>query len=239
MMFTYDMPIIYQKNKIRNNGSPMRKRAFSMMETVVSISLVSILLIGSLNTLAFSTNTTARDLDNLRAAGLAEQLFSEMTALNYIDPIEATTIFGREASETNNVVRSDWDDIDDYHGLNETTLRYRDGTAMPNTTGWVRRVAVTGVVPSTLAASTDVTRPLRRVTVTLERNSSQTYTFQYFVSRDGFRTPQDLAPTIQPDYETEWQLGSRRFFWGVPLRNMPLAPSDTTVVAPPITPVKP
>lgn len=194
------------------------------METVVSISLVSILLIGSLNTLAFSTNTTARDLDNLRAAGLAEQLFSEMTALNFIDPVEATMTFGREASETNSVVRSDWDDIDDYHGLYETTLRYRDGTGIPDTTGWARRVVVTAIVPSTLVTSTDISNPLRLITITLERNASRTYTFQYFVSRDGFRTPQDLAPTIQPDYETEWQLGNRRFFWGVPLRNMPLSP---------------
>lgn len=213
-----------------------KRLAFSMMETVVSITLVSLLIVGSLNSLAFSTTTTARDLDGLRALGLAEQLFSEISALNYIDPVEPTTALGREPTETSTTDRSAWDDVDDYNGLNESTLRYRNGTSIPGISGWSRRVTVTGVVPSTLANSTDLAGPLRQVTIVLEKSGGRTYTYRFFVCRDGFRTPQTLAPTIQPNYETQWQVGNRNFYWGVPLRNMPL-PTVTTV-SPPTPPVK-
>ncbi|MBN8602719.1 MAG: hypothetical protein J0M26_16910 [Planctomycetes bacterium] len=217
--------IVRQKN--------VRRSAFNMLETVVSITLVSLLLVGSLNTLAFSTATTARDLDGLRALGLAEQLFSEISALNYTDPIETTTTFGREPGETSTTVRTDWDDVDDYNGLKESTLRYRDGTAIPGVTGWSRQVTVTGVVPSTLASSTYITGPLRLVTIIMEKSGGRTYTFRFFVSRDGFRTPPSLAPTIQPNYETQWQLGNRNYYWGVPLRNMPPPTIDSAIPAPP------
>ena len=210
-----------------------QRSAFNMMETVVSITLVSLLLVGSLNTLAFSTITTARDLDGLRALGLAEQLFSEISALNYVDPVETTTTFGREPTETSTTVRTDWDDVDDYNGLKESTLRYRDGTVIPSLAGWVRQVTVTGVVPLTLASSTDITGPLRQVTIILEKSGGRTYTYLFFVSRDGFRTPQSLASTIQPNYETQWQLGNRNYYWGVPLRNMPEPTIDTGIPAPP------
>lgn len=204
-----------------------------MMETTVSITLVSVLLIGSLHTLAFSTQSTGRDLDGLRALGLAEQIFSEISTLNYIDPIETTTAFGREATETDAIVRVNWDDVDDYNGLKESTLRYRDGTSIPNTTGWIRQVIVTGIVPSTLATTTSIAAPLRRVSITLEKSGGRTYTFIYLVSRDGFRTPRNLAPTIKPNYETQWQLGNRNYYWGVPLRNMPVAPADVSTPPPP------
>lgn len=213
-----------------------RRLAFSMMETVVSITLVSLLIVGSLNSLAFSTTTTARDLDGLRALGLAEQLFSEISALNYIDPVEPTTALGREPTESSTTDRSNWDDVDDYNGLKESTLRYRDGSAIPDLSGWARQVTVTGIVPSTLATSTDLNGPLRQVSIVLEKSGGRTYTYRFFVSRDGFRTPQNLAPTIQPNYETQWQVGNRNFYWGVPLRNMP-EPSINTV-SPPTPPIK-
>lgn len=208
------------------------------METTVSISLVSILLVGSLQTLTFTTQHSNRDLENLRALGLAEQLLAEIVPLNYIDPIESTTALGREASETSTTNRSAWDDIDDYNGLKESTLRYRDGTAIPNATGWVRSVTVTSLVPSTLATTTSLTSTLRRVTISLERTSGRSYTYQYLVSRDGFRTPQSLASTTQPAFKTQWQIGNRNYYWGIPLRNMPL-PYVEPVSSPPPPPVKP
>lgn len=217
------------------------RRAFSMMETTVSILLVSILLVGSLNTIAFTTATTSRDLDGLKAACYAEQLFAELSGMHFIDPSEPTTALGREATETDTVVRTNWDDVDDYNGLKETTLKYRDGTTIPNTSGWVRGVSIESLVPSSLSTTTSIAEPLRRITVTLERSGRRTYTFQFLVSRDGFRTPNVLAPTVQPSMETEWQVGSRHYAWGVPLRNLPLAPisgAEPSPEAPPLPPSK-
>ena len=233
---------------MRNNNQRLRprtdvlvrvrcRRAFSMIETTVSILLVSILLVGSLNTLAFTTATSTRDLDGLKAACYAEQLFAELSGMHFIDPSEPTTTLGREASETNAVVRTNWDDVDDYHGLNEATLKYRDGTTIPNTSGWIRAVSIESLVPSTLSTTTSIAEPLRRITVTLERSGRRTYTFQFLVSRDGFRTPNDLAPTVQPCMETEWQIGTRYYTWGVPLRNLPLAPVPLPLRNLPLAPV--
>lgn len=209
-----------------------------MMETTVSISLVSILLVGSLQTLTFTTQHSNRDLENLRALGLAEQLLAEIVPLNYIDPVESTTALGREASETSTTIRSAWDDIDDYNGFKESTLRYRDGTAIPNATGWVRSVTVTSLVPSTLATTTSLNSTLRLVTISLERTGGRSYTYQYLVSRDGFRTPQSLASTTQPAFKTQWQIGNRNYYWGIPLRNMP-SPYVEPVSSPLPPPVKP
>jgi type II secretory pathway pseudopilin PulG len=210
---------------------------FSMMETTVAISLVSILLVSSLQTLAFTTQHSNRDLENLRALGFAEQLLAEIVPLNYLDPIEPTTALGREPTETSTTNRSAWDDVDDYNGIKESTLRYRDGTTIPNATGWLRGATVTSLVPSTLATTTDLTSPLRRITITLERSGGRSYTFQYLVSRDGFRTPQSLATTTQPAFKSHWQIGNRNYYWGIPLRNMPL-PYIEPISSPPPPPSK-
>jgi type II secretory pathway pseudopilin PulG len=196
---------------------------FTMIETTVSIALVSILLIGSLSTFAYTTNTINRDMDGLRALGLAEDLFSEISTLHFVDPVETTTRFGRESTETSTTNRSAWDDLDDYNGLSESTLRYRDGTAIPNLSGWTRQVTVTGINPSTLTNTTNISEPLRLITITLQKSSSRNYTYQFFVSRDGFRTQRELASSVRPVFQTQWQLGNRNYYFGVPLRNMPLA----------------
>lgn len=200
------------------------QRAFSLTETTISIVLVSILLVGSLNTLAFSTKAIHQDLDGLRALGLADELFAEISTLHYVDPDEITTALGREPSETETDERDTWDDVDDYHGLNESILRYRDGTEISNVSNWIRQASVASVNPATFLVSADILLPLRQVTITLQSPGGRIFTYQYYVSRDGFRTPVDLAPYIRPTYETEWQVGSRHYFFGVPLRNMPNAP---------------
>lgn len=196
-------------------------RGFSLTETTISIVLVSILLVGSLNTLAFSTKTIHQDLDGLKALGLADELLAEISSLYYVDPEEPTMALGREPGEIEVIQRSDWDDVDDYHGLNESTLRFRDGTEMLNAAGWTRQTAVISVNPVTLVDSLDLSLPLRQVSMKLQSPSGRIFTYHYYISRDGFRTPIELAPYIRPVYESEWQVGHRNYYFGVPLRNMP------------------
>jgi len=196
---------------------------FTMIETTVSIALVSILLIGSLNTFAYTTNTINRELDGLRALGLAEDLFSEISTLHYVDPVEATSRLGMDSSETSSTHRTSLDDIDDYNGFSESILRYRDGTIIPNLSGWTRQVTITGIDATTLSTTSVVSAPLRRVTITMQKSQGRTYEYHFFVSRDGFRTQRELASSVRPVFQTQWQLGNRNYYFGVPLRNMPLA----------------
>ena len=197
---------------------------FTMIETTVSIALVSILLIGSLSTFAYTTNTVNRDMDGLRALALAEDLFAEISTLHYTDPVDKTTRLGLDSSETSSTDRTSLDDIDDYHGLSESTLRYRNGTIIPNISGWTRQVTITGVDASTLNTTASVSSTLRQVTITMRKSNGRTYTYHFFVSRDGFRTQNNIAPFVRPVFQTQWQLGNRNYYFGVPLRNMPLAP---------------
>ena len=199
------------------------RRGWSMIETTAATAIVSILLVGSLQTVAQSLQFRLAQEEGLVADCLSEALFIELSGLSFIDPTEATSQLGREPSETSSTVRSGWDDVDDYHGLNETTILDRNGTTIPNTTGWKRGVNVEIINPTTLAVDTNIATPLRRIRILMTSPSGKSYRFEQFVGRDSLRpTATQIANNNWTSLEALWNSTSGNLPWAVPLRNAPI-----------------
>ncbi len=92
----------------------------------------------------------------------------------YNDPAGTGTL-GPPASEvTNPATRNLYDGVGDYNGWTESPPEFKNGTTIPNFTGWTRSVVVAYLNPSTMAtSSTDL--GIKQVTVTVtDPRGSQT-----------------------------------------------------------------
>ncbi|MGV3483830.1 MAG: hypothetical protein ACO1RT_05385 [Planctomycetaceae bacterium] len=112
------------------------------------------------------------------ARRLAEELISEITSTTFIDPRQSAPVaLGREAGELA-TSRSNWNDVDDYHGMTETTLRDKSGSVNGVAAGYTRSVAISPAMPLEqppgYVVSNELNTPLRRIVVTVTAPSGQT-----------------------------------------------------------------
>lgn len=144
-------------------------RAFSMVEAAFCVVLVGGLVVVSLDTLGAS-KMAQRNLGE-RALGqlLASSLMSEILTLGYEDPNE-TPVAGLELSE-NSLLRTTYDDVDDYINWTASPPQNRDGTTIPGLTGWQESVQIDVVDPANLNSKRVVDTGVKRITVTITRNS--------------------------------------------------------------------
>jgi hypothetical protein len=142
------------------------RRGLTLVEAVISVAVTSVLILMSLSSMG--SIAKGRQVANLGYQGtlLAEQLMTEICQNAYKDPAGGTT-FGPESGETTNPAsRNLFDDVDDYNNWTESPPQNKDGTTIPNFTGWTRTVAVAFINPSTMAVSGTDTG-VKRVTVTV------------------------------------------------------------------------
>ena len=147
---------------------PWCSPAFSIVETLISIVLVGGLLVAVLNT----TGAALLGQQNMADRGvgflLAQELMSEILGQAYEEP-EEVIAFGAEAGETGGS-RADFDDVDDYHGWEASPPQQKDGTVIPDRTGWRRLVTVEHTDPALLTKLDVSDRGTKRITVTVEKN---------------------------------------------------------------------
>ena len=144
-------------------------RGFSMVEAVFCVVLVSGLVVVSLDTLGAS-KMAQRNLGE-RALGqlLASSLMSEILNQSYEDPNE-TPVAGLESTE-NALLRTTYDDVDDYINWTASPPQNRDGTVIPNLTGWEESVMIEVVDPSDLNTKKTSDSGVKRITVTITGNN--------------------------------------------------------------------
>ncbi|MCX5646212.1 MAG: type II secretion system protein [Phycisphaerae bacterium] len=135
-------PVCNPQSAIRN---PQSRRAFTLMEAVISTVIVAVMLVTALNTVGASKITQHKASLVSRGRMLAESLMSEILQQSYQEPGE-TYVFGRESGESD-TSRAAYDDVDDYHGWTESPPVAKDGTALPNSANWRRTVTVEWVDP--------------------------------------------------------------------------------------------
>jgi MSHA pilin protein MshD len=166
--------------------------AFTIIEAVMSVAIVSILLATSLTAFAGIAKQRKVQVERRQAYSLAQQLMTEVLQQYFQDPI--APVWGPESGET----RATFDDVDDYDGYTETNPTLKDGTALSDYNGWTRSVAVTYVDPlnpvNTIASST-----LKRITVTVAAPSGKQYTLVGLRSQYG---PYESTPPSQTNYVT-------------------------------------
>ena len=142
------------KSEIRN---PKSQRGLTLIEVVASTMIVGLMAVAALNALGAATKSANSIGNRAVAAGLADELMSEILMQPYSDP-DGSPVFGHESGESTSV-RSAFDDVDDYDGWVASPPQYRDGTVIPDrTTDWQQRVTVTYVSPTspTTTSSTDL-----------------------------------------------------------------------------------
>jgi type II secretory pathway pseudopilin PulG len=152
----------YPKSEIRNPKS----QGLTLIEVVASTMIVGLMAVAALNALGAATKSANSIGNRAVAAGLADELMSEIMMQSYSDP-DGSPIFGHESGESTNV-RSAFDDVDDYDGWNASPPQYRDGTAIPDRTNWRQRVTVTYVTPTNPTTTSATDQGAKRIHVTIE-----------------------------------------------------------------------
>src|SRR4029079_16607222 len=112
------MPSAHPQSAIRNPQST----GLTLIEVVASTMIVSLMAVASLNALAAATKSSNSIGNRAIAAGLADELMSEIMMQPYSDP-DGSPVFGHESGESTSV-RSAFDDVDDYDGWNASPPQY-------------------------------------------------------------------------------------------------------------------
>jgi MSHA pilin protein MshD len=166
-----------------------------MVEAVLSILLVGLTLVAALSTVGGAARARRIDVDRRRSASLAQDLISEILQARYEEP-DGEPLFGRETGEAG-AARTEWDDVDDYHGLSESPPRDRDGAALPGTDGWTRKVEVAWVTPANPAVAVYTDTDLKRVRVEVTSPGGAAYVLHALRSR---HSPGEQLPAAETTY---------------------------------------
>lgn len=147
------------------------QRGFALIEAIVSAMIIGLMVAAAVETVGKSRTSQVWAADRVRGYELASQLMAEITSAPYSDPDEAT-LFGREISEVLGN-RSDFDDVDDYHGLSESPPRLRDGSVLTGYSGWRRQVSVAHALPSDTSQDAFLDSGAKRIVVTVYSPASK------------------------------------------------------------------
>ncbi len=161
--------MIYRKSN-RAPISPCHSRfgAFTLVETVICIVITSVMLAAALSTVSAARVGMYKITERQRGELLAQELMSEILILDYSEPDGDTTI----GTDTGEVAtdRTTFDDVDDYHNWTASPPEYRDGTAIPSTTGWNRKVEVVKAVGANLTVAVGGETGIKVIAITVSHN---------------------------------------------------------------------
>lgn len=129
----------------RRTATSRSARGFTLVEAVISMVIVAVMFVASLNTVGVSKVTQHKAVLVCRGRMFAESLLAEIQQKAYQEP-GTTYVFGRETGELA-TSRAAYDDVDDYQGWSESPPVAKDGAALPNSAEWTRTVTVEWVDP--------------------------------------------------------------------------------------------
>jgi len=147
------------------------RRAFSLLEVVVSTFIVGILLVVAMQTAGSVASGQLRSAEQGRARLLAAELMGEIFRRAYQEPVD-TPLFGPEPGESASGTRTDFDDVDDYHGWSASPPVDKQGNELDGLAAWQRSVTVEFVGPENLGTVAGEDLGVKRVTVSVSRNGT-------------------------------------------------------------------
>lgn len=153
-------------------------RGFTLAEVLLASAILSFITLGIVQAVAAGQSQTLDSLKRSRADALAEVLMEEILSKPYADPDETGAI-GPEGDESS---RTDFDNVDDYHGLLESAGAIADhaGSAYPTLYQvFDRSVSVVAVTNSVADLGGDHTGV--QVTVTVSEPGGRTWVVERFV----------------------------------------------------------
>jgi type II secretory pathway pseudopilin PulG len=114
----------------------------TLVETVVSVAVVSVLLAGALNATGASAAGRRLSEERRTAEKLCDDLMAEAMSRPYLDPDNGNNGEGPAPEEASTSVRTAFDDVDDFNGWKASPPLTRDGKAISGTTGLTRGITV-------------------------------------------------------------------------------------------------
>ena len=152
---------------MRASPPPLRRKSgrkgFSLVEVVVATLIVGVMMVAAMNTLGAFIRGQQRMANQSRGWHLAQELASEILATLYEEP-DGTPTFGRESGESA-AMRTLYDDVDDYHGWQDSPPEARDGTPVAELIGWSRSIVIhrMSLTDANQVVATD--QGLKRITI--------------------------------------------------------------------------
>ena len=140
--------------------------AFTLIETVMSLLVVGLMLVATLNTIGAARTARFKHARHCRALLLAQDLLTEILQHPYWDPI-AQSGLGPSYSEAATGNRSRFNDVDDYHGWSASPPQHRDGSVIDQADGYGRQVKVTWSRPDNLIVGESAETGIKRIVVTV------------------------------------------------------------------------
>jgi MSHA pilin protein MshD len=147
------------------------QRAFTLVEAVVSLLIVSTMLVAALSTVGASRLSQYTITEYSRGQLLAEALMAEILQQDYSDPND-TPVFGPESGEST-TTRADFDDVDDYNGWVSSPPEQQDGTQISGLAGWERSITIQWVNPDDVTQVQGSESNTKRVTVDVSCNDKK------------------------------------------------------------------
>lgn len=158
--------------RIRRRRAPanQQRQGFGLLEVTISVLLIGVLMIVSLQSLGAAKRREIDLVDRLLAQQLASALMNEILLQEYREPdTGVTSVFGPEAGEaTGNRVL--FDDVDDYTDWKSSPPNDRNGAPVAGLADWTRSVSVVWADPRTFEATSQTTTGLKKITVTVSRS---------------------------------------------------------------------
>lgn len=143
----------------------------ALVEAVISVLIVGVMLVAVLTTVGASRMSQYKTSVSSKGHMLAESLMAEILVQKYLDP-DGSPTFGPETGEST-ATRAGFDDVDDYHEWSSSPPTAKDGTELPDLTGWQRNVSVHRVDPTDLTQVQGSDGGAKRITVTVTHNNVQ------------------------------------------------------------------
>ncbi|WP_182865499.1 hypothetical protein [Stieleria mannarensis] len=197
-----------------------RRTGLSMLEVIVSLTLVATILLVSLNASANILQHRLTGGEAVQSQILAGYFLDEISTLDYRETTDEPK-FGPEAGEsaTN---RSTYDDVDDFAGFQQVTPTFRDGESIPGYQNWTVDVSVTpqSVLATGFQTVADADSQFRTVAVTVTSPEGATQTYRIVVSHTPSDRPADASFERLRRVELRFS-SDRQLNVVVPLRNTP------------------
>ena len=150
-----------------NHRSGSERRAFSLLEVVISVFLVGTVMVVALKALIAATAGQVHNGNRAQATLLAQALIDEILDQPYLEP-DGGEQFGPELGETVGGTRAAFDDVDDYDGWSGSPPETKDGVKLPLTGNWIREVSMQWVTANDIEANSATDGGLKRVVVSVK-----------------------------------------------------------------------
>jgi hypothetical protein len=141
-------------------------RGLTLLEVVMATFITGVMLVVSLDSIGAVFQTNLANAHRLAGPGLAHELMAEIMSLPYKEANGSNLTLGTESGEST-VNRNQFDDVDDYKGLNSLGVRTKSGTLAPGYSGWRQQADVEWVEITTGLTWILYDTGLKRITVTI------------------------------------------------------------------------